>query len=184
MGNLSSSVLAKQVYNTQKLYNFPGFIPEAKSLMKFYQLPNIIDEQLHFSKLVWKKMVKKAIQNKYNEELKSVMSSYSKLKNSPLISETFETQSYVVNMKLEDARTKFRLRCSMLRNVKMNQKSNQVFARQLWTCDQCGKIDSQSHIMWCPSLLSLREGLDVDNDLDVVRYYQKVMKLREASLGR
>ena len=82
-------------------------------------------------------------------------------------------------MKLEDARTKFRLRCSMLRNVKMNQKSNQIFARQLLTCDQCGKIDSQSHIMWCPSLLSLREGLDVDNDLDVVRYYQKVMKLRE-----
>ena len=152
--------------------------------MKFYQLPNIIDEQLHFSKLVWKKMVKKAIQNKYNEELKSVMSSYSKLKNSPLIKENFETQSYVVNMKLEDARTKFRLRCSMLRNVKMNQKYNQVFARQLWTCDQCGKIDSQSHIMWCPSLLSLKEGLDVDNDLDVVRYYQKVMKLREASLGR
>ena len=66
----------------------------------------------------------------------------------------------------------------------MNQKYNQVFARQLWTCDQCGKIDSQSHIMWCPSLLSLKEGLDVDNDLDVVRYYQKVMKLREASLGR
>ena len=69
----------------------------------------------------------------------------------------------------------------MLRTVKMNQKSNAVFARQLWACNQCGKIDSQSHIMWCPALASLREGLNIDNDLDVVHYYQKGISLREAS---
>ena len=97
------------------------------------------------------------------------------------MNENWETQSYIENMRLEDARTNFRLRCSMLRTVKMNQKSNAVFAGQLWACNQCGKIDSQSHIMWCPALASLREGLNIDNDLDVVHYYQKVISLREAA---
>ena len=181
VGNLKSLVLAKQVYETQKMYNFSGFVPEARSLLKFYGLPNIIDENHKFSKAVWKKRVREAIKCKFEEELKSLMSNYSKLKSSPLMNENWETQSYIENMRLEDARTNFRLRCSMLRTVKMNQKSNAVFARQLWACNQCGKIDSQSHIMWCPALASLREGLNIDNDLDVVHYYQKVISLREAA---
>ena len=37
--------------------------------------------------------------------------------------------------------------------------------------------------MWCPSLATLREGLDIDNDQDVVQYFQKVVKYRE-SLGQ
>ena len=108
------------------------------------------------------------------------MSNYSKLKGSPLMNENWETRSYIQDMRLEDARTNFRMRCSMLRTVKMNQKSNEIFARELWACNQCGKIDSQSHIMWCPALASLREGLNIDNDVDVVHYFQKVISLREA----
>ena len=34
--------------------------------------------------------------------------------------------------------------------------------------------------MWCPSYATIREGLDVDNDLDVVNYFQRVVKIREA----
>ena len=45
-------------------------------------------------------------------------------------------------------------------------------------------IDSQSHIMWCPSLVALREGLDNHNDLNVVSYYQQVIMLRETLPGR
>ena len=61
----------KQVYETKKIYDFPGFFPEARSLLKFYDLPNIIDEKHKFSKLVSKKRVREAIKSKYMEELKS-----------------------------------------------------------------------------------------------------------------
>ena len=74
VGNLKSSVLAKQVYEIQKMYNFPGFVPEARSLLKFYGLPNSIDENHKFSKAVWKKRVREAINSKFEEELKSLMS--------------------------------------------------------------------------------------------------------------
>ena len=35
--------------------------------------------------------------------------------------------------------------------------------------------------MWCPSYATLREGLDVDDDKDVVKYFQNVMKIRETA---
>ena len=63
--------------------------------------------------------------------------------------------------------------------VKMNEKSNPVYAKQLWKCDACLSLDSQSHLMWCPAFATLREGLNVDNDLDVVHYLQNVFKIRE-----
>ena len=54
----------------------------------------------------------------------------------------------------------------------LNQRSNTEFARKLWLCDECGKVDSQSHIMWYPSY--------ANNDLGVVHYFQSVVKIREA----
>ena len=82
-------------------------------------------------------------------------------------------------MNLIDSRTNFRIRCSLTNNIKMNQKSNPEFAKKLWLCNECGNVDSQSHIMWCPIYATLREGLNINNNLDVVRYFQSVVKLRE-----
>ena len=81
-------------------------------------------------------------------------------------------------MKLREARTFFRIRSSMI-PAKMNMKGNQKFAEQLWKCDDCLSMDSQSHILWCPAYAPLREGKNLSSDLDLVQYYQAVTKLRE-----
>ena len=57
--------------------------------------------------------------------------SYSKLRNSKLVSEQFEMQGYIKTMNLVDARTNFRMRCSITSNIKLNQRSNPVYAEQL-----------------------------------------------------
>ena len=103
---------------------------------------------------------------------------FSKLKDGPIKNESFEMQEYLKTMTLTDARTNFRLR-SKTSNVKMNQKSNPAYAAKLWKCHECLNLDSQSHIMWCPGYAPLREGLDINNDLDVIHYFQQVFKLRE-----
>ena len=167
------------MYNVQKSLNFPGFIPEARNLISKYKLPNIIDQKLQLTKLKWKSLVKSAIKTNYEDELKSKMTT-SKLKDGPMVKESFGLKDYLKEMNLSDARTKFRLRSNMTK-VKMNMKSDPKFAAELWTCSGCGKLDSQSHIMWCPSFASLREGLDVSNDRDVVHYFQEVFKIRERS---
>ena len=72
------------------------------------------------------------------------------------------------------------MRTNML-NTKMNRKHDPNYAMKLWKCDECMSIDSQAHNIWCPAYAPLREGKDLKNDLDLVHYYQQVMKIREDS---
>ena len=58
-------------------------------------------------------------------------------------------------------------------------KNNKKFAKEQWKCDSCKRIDSQSHVLWCPFFAPLREGKDIQNDKDLVEYFQKVFKIRE-----
>ena len=65
----------------------------------------------------------------------------------------------------------------------MNRESDPTYAAELWKCDGCGNLDTQSHIIWCPGFAPLREGLDIDNDKDVIHYFQEVFKLRETVIS-
>ena len=170
--------LSKEIFNTQKSLDFPGFIQEVRDLLKIYELPNIIDSELKISYSMWKSKVKKAVKKRWEAELRGNMNT-SKLKDGPLVGESFGLKEYINKLQITDARTKFRLR-SFTTNVKMNRKSDPTYAAELWKCDGCGNLDTQSHIMWCPGFAPLREGLDVDNDKDVIHYFQEVFKLRES----
>jgi hypothetical protein len=81
-------------------------------------------------------------------------------------------------MNLTDARTNFRRRSNML-NCQMNQRTNPVYAKNLWKCDDV-RTSMQSHLMWCLAYATLREGLDIDCDKDVVQYFQKVFKIHDS----
>ena len=75
---------------------------------------------------------------------------------------------------------KSKMTTSKLKDGPMTKESSDPkFAAELWKCSGCGNLDSQSHIMWCPSFAPLREGLNVSNDTDVIHYFQEVFKLRE-----
>ena len=63
--------------------------------------------------------------------------------------------------------------------AQFNRKSDPTYSSELWKCDSCQKIDSQSHILWCPQFSPLREGKNIMDDDDLVQYIQKVFKIRE-----
>ena len=93
--------------------------------------------------------------------------------------ESFKTKDYLKNMNMADARTKFKMRTEML-NFKFNYKSDYENIANLWKCDSCQiAIETQNHILWCPSYSELREGKDLNNDVDVIEYFQKVIKIRD-----
>ena len=123
-------------------------------------------------------MVKSAVYENYERSLKTKICGSSKLKNGPMATETFEERPYISEMSLVDSRTLFRIRSKMT-NVRMNQVSDKTHAKNLWKCSECGNIDTQSHILWCPFFASLREGKSVDNDSDLVEYFIEVFKVRE-----
>ena len=89
-----------------------------------------------------------------------------------------EMRDYIQSMTMQQARTKFRIRARLI-NCAMNQPSDPKHIANLWKCSACANVDTMSHILWCPAYKSLREGKSLENDLDIVQYYQKVMTIRE-----
>ena len=104
---------------------------------------------------------------------------YKKIDHKFLAEENFELKPYFKNLHISQARTKFRLRSFMTKTVKQNFPSDKQFAADLWTCWHCPMVDSQSHVRVCPAYQHLRAGKNLDNDQDLVRYFQQVIKLRD-----
>ena len=110
-------------------------------------------------------------------DVKKQFENYSKLKYLNTETETLKQQEYISNLSLKDARTKFRIRSHMI-NTKYNRKSDKAYAADMWRCDQCRSVDTQSHILWCPAFAPLREGKSLEDDKDLVCFFQEVMRIR------
>ena len=175
---LDESSLANEIFALQRKLNLPGFVKEGRQLIKMFCLPNIIDDCQNLTKLEWKRLVKKAVYSEYENQLKSQISGSSKLKDGPMTSEQFEEKQYLSDMSMHDARLLFRIR-SKTNDVRMNQQSDKNNAMNLWKCSECGNIDTQSHVMWCPYFATLREGKSLENDEDLLAYFREVFRIRE-----
>ena len=175
---LEDQSLAKQIFQKQKKMNLPGPVQEFEELLKLMKLPNIIDNNTVISKSQWKKIVKTAILEENEKDLKEKMSSYTKIEDGPQMKEKFEKRMYLNIYNVTDARLKFRMR-SMMIPAKMNMRSKEPNSRTLWKCDDCGNVDTQGHILWCPAYSGLRQGRDLANDKDIVDYFREVLKHRD-----
>ena len=122
--------------------------------------------------------IKSAVVKKYEGDMKIRFTEYSKLKNGPMVDENFAQRDYRTTMTMIDVRTNFRIRSKTI-DVCMNQQSDKQHAKNLWKCSNCGHIDSQSHILWCPFLAPLREGKCLENNQHIVSYFQAALKARE-----
>ena len=49
-------------------------------------------------------------------------------------------------------------------------------------CQHCPNIETQAHIQHCPAYEHLRAGKNLDNDQDMVKYFQQVIAMREADV--
>ena len=65
-------------------------------------------------------------------------------------------------------------------DTKFNYRSNKEFSNELWKCTSCmSAIETQDHILWCPSYTTLREGKCLNNDKDLTTYIRKVLLIRD-----
>ena len=61
----------------------------------------------------------------------------------------------------------------------MNFPRDKEFASTSWVCSGCNThLDSQAHVMSCDSYSHLREGLDLKEDGDLVRFFHNLLDLR------
>ena len=53
-------------------------------------------------------------------------------------------------------------------------------ASKLWRCSSCQtRIETQDHVLFCPSYAQLREGRSLESDKDLTDYLMKVLIIRE-----
>ena len=95
LANLDKPALASEIFHIPRELKLPGLVQEGKELLQFFNLPNIIEENLTFTKQSGKSKVKMAVHSKNEETIKIKLSTYSKLKDGPMMSEIFEEKAYV-----------------------------------------------------------------------------------------
>ena len=91
--------------------------------------------------------------------------------------EEYQLKDYLKEMSMKESRMFFRIRTRMI-TCKLNQSSDTCNKASLWRCEDCGYVDSQSHIIHCPAYKELREGKSLESDTDLVEYFTKVLHLR------
>ena len=128
--------MANEMLQVQISQHLHGPVPECTQLMKSLNLPNIFDKRKNgdLSKIAWKKLVNKAINENEESNFKKAFVSKSKLKDSDMPKESFERKDYITKMNLTNARVKFNLRSKML-DIKFNYSAK--FEKELWLCDSC-----------------------------------------------
>ena len=97
-----------------------------------------------------------------------------------MVQEESGRKPYLKELDLSSVRTKFKFRTKMTQFVKMNYSSSIEYSEDLWRCQSCRtKIDTQTHVLWCPEYMSLREGKNLDSDKDLCEYLQAVFRIRQ-----
>ena len=179
LATLDDDSLAKQVFNVQSKLALPGLVQECQEYLVKFGIVDITK----YSKPQWKLLMQKNIQSLNREILLDTMkTSYKKLDHKKCTEDKFELQPYLTNLQTNQARQQFRLRSFMTKTVKMNFPSDVGFKKQLWKCQHCPNIDTQAHIQHCPAYEHLRAGKNLDNDQDMVKYFQQVIAMREADV--
>ena len=171
----NNDVLSKQVLNEQIRLNLPGLARECEEMCYELGIDNIIKNEVPMVK--WKSVVKRACKQFMEEEVQRDIQRFSKLED--MRGEVWGIKQYMQNKCIDDARYMFRIRTKMV-DLKMNFQNDPRFKRESWMCKCLTTVESQKHVLlYCKEYSELREGVDFDNDKDLVEYFRDVLALRD-----
>ena len=145
---------------------------------KEFLVENDITNVSQYSKKQWKNMIDDLISQKNRREILTKMRTKSKIRHGSIMNEEYELKSYLTEMNVEQARTKYRERYSMLKFCKINFFNDPLFKKEEYKCSFCPSISSQSHLYFCPKYEEIRRCYNnLEDDIDAVNYIIDVMKL-------
>ena len=104
--HLSHDSLAWEIAEVQKKLKLPGLISECCNIISELNLP----EAEKCAKLQWKRIINKAVVEKNRSELLDSIGDLKKLDQNELKNEEFELKPYLMELNMNDVRTKFSIR--------------------------------------------------------------------------
>ena len=180
--HLGEDTLAHEILSVQNNLDLPGLVSECKDFLNHHQISDLSE----YSKLQWKRLVNRKIcelnKMKLIELAKS--KSYKKVKIEDLIKDDFSIKPYFKQLKVGEARLRFKFAAEMTPNVAMNFQSEKKYVARLWSCPGCyvneesSSRDTQAHMLQCQAYAHLRTGKDLSKDKDLVEYIQKIINSR------
>ena len=114
-------------------------------------------------------------------DLRNQISTYKKM--GAIRDEIVKGNDYFFSETLSNVRTLFRFRVDLI-EAKLNFK--QKYKHESLLCNSCeSQVENNTHILFCPSYISLREGKSMNNNQHLAEYIQQVLEIRsELRLNR
>ena len=94
--------------------------------------------------------------------------------------EEYRIKEYFLRYDLARARLKFKERSNCMTTCKVHYPSDKRNLETMFVCPQekCNNFDTLLHWKKCRFYSHLRENRNLDNDCDLLSYYQDVISLR------
>ena len=162
----------------QLKYGWPGLSLEVASLCEQLGLEDPVRTKMN--KNEYKKEVAKACKWKDEKNMKEEMERMKTKKMKIMIKEDCGLKDYVKEGNLYTVRKQWEVRCYMLR-VAGNYPSHKKYEATSWRCQACPYMvrEDQDHLTHCSGYADLKIGVDLNNDEELVKFYNRVMKRRE-----
>ena len=138
--HLDDSSLARQIQIAQQTHGVKGLVSECQEFINMLKLPSCF--QLKITKSRWKRMVSRATARENDKEIRQAALSYKKMKGQILDNEEFGCKDYIKMLPINQSRTMFQHKYSMMEHVKMDFKGTPSYASALWKCEKCGNQDT------------------------------------------
>ena len=168
------SCLSKQILTEQLNNDWEGLSQAGIKICDNLEISGLFDPVV--SKKQFKLLVKRACAEANDQDLKIQIQSYKKMK--ALQDEIKKGNGYFFKETLYNARAIFRFRVELF-EAKNNFKNRPEYKKQGYLCDSCqSQVDENTHVLFCPSYSSLREGKSLKNDVHLAQYLQKVLEIR------
>ena len=154
----------------QLLNDWPGLTKQALNICEELNVRGLFDTNVN--KRQFKALVKTACVKANNDELKQELHAYKKM--AAIRDEIEQGNSYFFKETLFNVRTIFKFRVDMFQ-AKLNFKNNPQYREEKFLCDSCeSEVDNNTHVLHCYSYAELREDKDLNNDVHLAQYLQKV----------
>ena len=164
------------MYREQVRNNWPGLAREVEDICEQLGIENVNETVL--SKTQFSKLVDKAMVQKEDQMLKEESVNMEKMK--VIRADVWGLKEYVRTGHMYSVRSTWEVRAYMLR-VAGNYSHHSKYLATGWLCQACRLQvrEDQDHLADCSGYKDLREGKNMEDDKELVEFYQAVMRRRE-----
>ena len=172
--------VARQVLEIQEKLHLPSLQEDVRQFLAEHEVVDV----RHYTKMSWKKFIREKIKEANRLSLLKGLEHYKKVDFLSLSVEKFELKQYFREMTLAQSRIKFRERTRTMKTCKLHFPSHPQYVREMFCCPEpnCTEIDSLSHWTVCNKYRHLRDGRNLNEDIQLIEYYRAIIKHREENM--